>query len=135
MLHERNPELAECAAMAMVDLSKVLSAEVRRDMLLNQVTLYLYQTLDWAHRQDTLTDEQIAMLVVATAELQDLHGREGLDDGALEWAWQHKWWFDAWINPNHVRGCIAELAKTFPADSTEAGPLFDFARGLGASDG
>jgi len=135
MLHERNPELAECAAMAMVDLSKVLSAEVRRDMLLNQVTLYLYQTLDWAHRQDTLTDEQIAMLVVATAELQDLHGREGLDEHEMERVWQHKWWFDAWINPNRVRSCIAELAKTFTADYAEAGPLFDFARGLGASDG
>jgi len=135
MLHERNPELAECAAVAMAGLWAYLTPERRRDMLVNEVILYLYQTFDWAHRQDALTDEQIEALVVAAAELLDLVDREGLDEHEMERVWQHKWWFDAWINPNRVRSCVAELAKTFTADYAEAGPLIDFARDLGASDG
>ena len=121
--------------MAMTDLWAYLTPERRRDLLVTGIAEYVFTALYVDVPKGCYTEAQIEQLVAASADLLQLVDREGLDDGALERVWQHKWWFEVALSPGRVGSCVAELAKTFTADSTEVGPLFDFARDLGASDG
>jgi len=135
MAQERNPELIDAALMAACSLWAYLTPERRRDMLVNRIVEYVFTALHVDMAKGRYDDQEIEQLVTAADELLALTRCEGMDEGVVEWVWDHKWWFKLANTPTWVRACISELGKTYTTAQAGAGPLLDFARGLEAGDG
>lgn len=135
MLETRNPELTASVLVAMCDLWAYLTPGRRRQIMVDGLALRLYKRLEWALREHQLGDQEMTDLIAMSRELLQVVGREGLDDALLEFYWQHKWRLDIAESASGLQSWVVALGKTFTADSTEAGPLIDFCRDLGAADG
>ena len=130
-----NAELEGRVALSMVELYQgLLSPEHMREMAITSVAWQLYLWMaDNAGKGDW--DPSLEELVTASSELLDLTKREGMNADAFHALWMDRYFWSSCPALGRIRQRIADLAQTFTADSTEAGPLFDFARGLGAGDG